>query len=867
MHRLVFLHFIALLLIISGNLNAQWSDAFDDGDLTQNPEWKGQTNHFTITPQQELRLQAPDAGTSQLYTTVQLPDSAVWELYFRLEFSPSTSNLFRYYLLADSTALDKGSSIYVEVGESGTVDALRLYAQPASGPRILLASGTPGVLGGATASGTLRVTRLTNGDWILDADYTQTGIFSREALVNHPFWLTGTTYAGIHTVYSATRKDLFYFDNIRAQPYTPDKDPPVLVNVSVTDSATLLIQCSEPLAPNSIVSGTVLLEPFRSIGALTPIPGSPSQVKVSLTQSLVSGVVYELQAGGWTDLSGNPMSISLFPVKWLRPREVQPFEIIFSEIMADPNLPSGGTLGLPDVEYLELYNRTQDTLNLKGLLIKDNISSFSLPEYFLAPEGYVLLYDGRTSAYATNPNAIGLNGFLSLGNTSDAIQLLGKNGSLLDAIAYTTAWYQDTERDDGGWSLELVNVQAPCIGQNNWRASESLKGGTPGENNSVANNQMDGDGPVMVRAIPQDEFNVTVFFNEIPGPKSLDPAGWVITQNQVLEVQLIPETKSVAIRLEKPLQTGIIYKLTAQPPVSDCLGNVLDASSLEFGLPEKVKPGDVVINEIMVNPATGGKRYVEIYNRSAKIFNVKDWLWARRNEEGRAEQYEAVPEDLLLLPDAYLVFTEDTLQLCQRFRCLVSGVKISMDLPTWESDTGTVVLFADGIVADELTYAESWHYPLLKNTDGVALERLDPQIPTQSKFNWYSAAASAGYGTPGYQNSQYRQTSSGSNVPSIALSTPSLSPDGDGYQDIVQLIAGSEVVGYSITAMVFDLEGRPVKTIVSNETIGGNQSWFWDGTDADERPSPLGFYVFKVELIHPDGEHLKRLLPVTLVRK
>ena len=48
----------------------------------------------------------------------------------------------------------------------------------------------------------------------------------------------------------------------------------------------------------------------------------------------------------------------------------------------------------------------------------------------------------------------------------------------------------------------------------------------------------------------------------------------------------------------------------------------------------------------------------------------------------------------------------------------------------------------------------------VKNKKGVALERIDPDAATQDAANWTSASETVGYGTPGYQNSQYKDASS-----------------------------------------------------------------------------------------------------------
>ncbi|MDV7396131.1 hypothetical protein RZS08_32360, partial [Arthrospira platensis SPKY1] len=91
--------------------------------------------------------------------------------------------------------------------------------------------------------------------------------------------------------------------------------------------------------------------------------------------------------------------------------------------------------------------------------------------------------------------AIGLPGFPALNNSGDHLVLRNASGSMIFQAAYSIDWYADAGKDDGGWSLELINPLAPCAGGDNWRASESLLGGTPGAENAVWKPEEDKAGP------------------------------------------------------------------------------------------------------------------------------------------------------------------------------------------------------------------------------------------------------------------------------------------------------------------------------------------------------------------------------------
>ena len=117
---------------------AQLQDNFSDGDLTTGTIWLGGGANFIVNAAKELALNAPaplptgSSDTSQIYTFLTFPDSTIWDFYFRLGFSPSTSNQLRVYLQADQATLTNANGYYVEVGETNA-DTLKLFRQNANG--------------------------------------------------------------------------------------------------------------------------------------------------------------------------------------------------------------------------------------------------------------------------------------------------------------------------------------------------------------------------------------------------------------------------------------------------------------------------------------------------------------------------------------------------------------------------------------------------------------------------------------------------------------------------------------------------------------------------------------------------------------
>lgn len=167
----------------------------------------------------------------------------------------------------------------------------------------------------------------------------------------------------------------------------------------------------------------------------------------------------------------------------------------------------------------------------------------------------------------------------------------------------------------------------------------------------------------------------------------------------------------------------------------------------------------VVINEILFDPKPGSFDYIELYNRRDSLIDISTLALTNRTSSGNYGVLKKLSDTArYLLPGAYVVFTEDAADLALRYFIKAPDAVIEVaSLPSYPNAEGTVVLMdTAGNRIDEMPYNEKWHFELLADAEGVALERIDPDRLSNEKNNWRSAASDAGYGTPGYQNSNYK---------------------------------------------------------------------------------------------------------------
>jgi hypothetical protein len=322
------------------------------------------------------------------------------------------------------------------------------------------------------------------------------------------------------------------------------------------------------------------------------------------------------------------------------------------------------------------------------------------------------------------------------------------------------------------------------------------------------------------------------------------------------------------LKLSNPLQKQTGYTLTASN-VKDCKGNAIGVyNKAKAGLAEEAILDDVVINEILFNPKPDAFDYVEIYNRSNKIVDASKLYIANRNTSGVLASIKKLSETpFYIFPNGYIVITEDASSLKHEYMVQKpENLLVLSSLPSLPDDKGIVVITnSQGNVVDEVSYSEKWHFALINNNEGVALERIDPNDSSQKQSNWHSAASTAGYGTPTYKNSQYKQTNSANAV--IEVSPKVFSPDNDGHDDITTISCEVTEPGYVANITIFDANGRLVRYFIKNALLGLKGSWNWDGLNENGQKLPVGTYIIYAEIFNLQGKKKQFKNTVVLARR
>jgi hypothetical protein len=527
--------------------------------------------------------------------------------------------------------------------------------------------------------------------------------------------------------------------------------------------------------------------------------------------------------------------------------------------MADPDPP----VELPNGEFVELHNRSAFPVNMKDWIFRYGSYTKVFPSTILTAGGYLLI--AKDSAYLNYAAcAVLFTSSSSLSNEGTTLVLEDSRGHVVHTVEYSPDWYRGSFKEEGGWSLEMTDPLNPCGCMENWEPSKDAAGGTPGRANSAMKPNPDEQAPVALRAVITDTASIEVTFSEAMDSTSLlSEESWVVKEDPdrvVHPVRVRPVSPgfiSTKLMFEKAFEQGVVYVMKITGTMNDCAGNSCDTSgSIRFAIPDSTTSRDVVINEVLSNPASGGSRFVELYNRSEKIIDLQTLILANRDTAAGLIE-NAVPvtsAGYLLFPGDYVAMTSSAEDISDRYRpAFPESILTMKGFPTFGDDTGTVIIARKDnlVVIDKMRYHPDMHYPLLATTEGVSLERTNPDLSSEDKGNWHSAAETAGFATPGYQNSHWVVPDETGEE--ITIQPAIFSPDNDGRDDLLIVNIRQKEPDGTVNMEVFDSRGRKVRQIANNVLTGSEGIFTWDGMTETRSKAPLGIYVLLIELVRSDG--------------
>lgn len=434
-----------------------------------------------------------------------------------------------------------------------------------------------------------------------------------------------------------------------------------------------------------------------------------------------------------------------------------------------------------------------------------------------------------------------------LNNTEGYIGLFDTDNKLIHEIYYHKQWYQNPNKENGGWSIEMMDVNNYCSGKNNWKSCANNLGGSPGFENSIQQENADTLPPIINEVLVVQDNEIEISWSENLYDSTLYFFNSYVFSNGLNPKSIIHFMDKTHINFFSDFDEGFIYKIQLDS-IEDCQGNLshLESEFIKGVWPEE---GMIVINEILFNPIADGHDFIELYNISDKYIDLSELIIGN---------YDSLINDIVnteiitnksinFPPYSYLVLCEDTAWLKDNYDLEDTYLLVEVDrLPSLPNEKGSAAISSISYeIIDIVHYNEDQHFPLLEDFDGVALERLH-----FDSDDWFSAASTENYGTPGRENSQFVYTHE-TNI-TIEITPEVFSPNNDGNKDFttiqLQLKAPSKT-----KISIYDKSGLMIKEICNSELVNQNAKWIWNGLDQNNLKLPIGIYVVVVELIDANG--------------
>lgn len=538
------------------------------------------------------------------------------------------------------------------------------------------------------------------------------------------------------------------------------------------------------------------------------------------------------------------------------------YDIVISEIMADPS----PTIGLPTAEYVELHNRLPASCRLEGWKLKIGNTTKALPVMDLDSGGYAIIIASKylEDFIEYTPHVYTISS-LSLADAGQTLILYDADDQVIHTVSYRQKWHTEPIKQEGGWSLEMLDETLPCWGEENWNSSTSPLGGTPGLPNAARTTLADNESPEIERITMLDSVTLRLFFtepvslsDENPSPFTLDrspssPQSLILPI--ITSVSEVPHAFSALdLKLSSPLIQGQVYTVRMTGDLSDCAGNRMRVgSSIECGCPSAPEQGDLVINEVLSHPFDDTDAdFIELFNKSSKIIDLKDVKIGSGGDTIPLKAVLASSGGMQLFPNRYCALCKNKKLTQQQYVCPEPLNLLQCDsLPGYNNGEGVVFLTDISLqTIDRLQYTEDMHYPKLQTTEGVSLERLSPTLPTQNPDNWHSAAATVGFATPGYANSH---VISDTEQTETIITPEVISPNNDGFEDFAEINLRFPDLDNRLTISICNARGQLVKHLANNVLCGNEAQFHWEGLDDQNQLLPSGMYMVIIQYWNLSG--------------
>ncbi len=406
------------------------------------------------------------------------------------------------------------------------------------------------------------------------------------------------------------------------------------------------------------------------------------------------------------------------------------YQIIITEIMADPYPPAG----LPDAEYIELYNRGESDISLAGCRLVLGNRQKPMPAVIIESHACLIVCDAEDEhLFSLQGKTLPIEKMSPIVNSGMVITIKSASGKIIHSVDFTDHWFRSAEKAEGGWSLEMIDLNNFCGRADNWRESADPRGGTPGSPNSVSAINSDELKPKLLRVTLNADSTVMLHFSEsMDSTSMIDLSQYSASHGLLQPVRIDPAGplyRSASLAFGDRLLPALTYSVTVMHTLQDCVGNKLDFNACaDFALPQTADSFDVILNEILFDVPDGISEFIELYNRSNKVIDLAEFSVALLDAENDSitRQFPLNTNSFLLFPGHCVAITRDADHMTDfRNHLDFSSIAEYTGLFTLPDKEGEIALLGNSMqIIDRFHYSSHMHSEFLSETEGISLERI-----------------------------------------------------------------------------------------------------------------------------------------------
>ena len=262
------------------------------------------------------------------------------------------------------------------------------------------------------------------------------------------------------------------------------------------------------LVPDQLesIGNSLMTNLFLTTGSTTN-----GSVLINKTFSKETQFLVDVNISGDENLTNN-RSVTKLAIRLSR------LAVMISEVMFDP-INSSSDFLKNQPEYIEIYNTTNNKIQLKGWTISDQINENGQSNkltisdsIYIYPHSYTVISNDSTlltfwnyfSHSDTSTTFTILNRTsLNLNNDADAVIIYDSFQTTIDSLFFNSSWHNSSYSTTKGVSLERRSFSASTNDPYNWSSSSNFpSGGTPGKPNSIAVGQSNNGSSVIFSPNP-----------------------------------------------------------------------------------------------------------------------------------------------------------------------------------------------------------------------------------------------------------------------------------------------------------------------------------------------------------------------------